>query len=166
MKKEHVYDKKDSREITKDIFFESICSDCKTERDKIAAMIFARGYLIEEHFGRFGLSVREARLNERILNNELVRLNLGKVAAGEVVIRDNATSEDAKKLFEGGSEGGDAEWPNSCTWEDLQCYCGEINVGTTKLEPFIALYTDIVFSEFVIIQKEVRDEQQSFRPHC
>ena len=87
---------------------------------------------------------REERLNGKALDDELTRLNLGRVNNGEVIIPDDAKWETAKALFGSAEIGGEVCAYRNVTWSEFAKYRGEIDVDTLRLEPYIALYVRAV----------------------
>ena len=126
--------------LSREEFFDRICKDCETDRDRIAALIYARGFLIERRDSRYGMDWQENNLNGHALDKELRRLLLGSVYCGEIVIFDNARWENAKELFNCEGIGGEVCQYKNVSWMELANYRGKIAIETTRLEPFIALY--------------------------
>lgn len=126
--------------LTRDAYFEKICDGCQTDRDRIAALILARGFLLEKRGVTYGMNRKEAQLNGNVLNDELTRLDLGRVESGEVIIADGVGWETAKALFDSAEIGGEVCTYRNVTWSEFARFRGEIDVDTSRLEPFIAFY--------------------------
>ena len=126
--------------LTRDGFFEKIIDGCQTDRDRIAALILARGFLLEKRGVTYGMDRKEAQFNGNVLNDELSRLDLGRVESGEVIIADGVGWETAKALFDSSEIGGGVCTYRNVTWSEFARFRGEIDVDTSRLEPFIAFY--------------------------
>lgn len=160
--------------MKKEQFFEYICRNCVSEQEKIATILFARGFLIEQINGKYYLSDNAHAEDAQYLANAVEDYKIGKVVDSgkrisshrrswdilssqrsyqydslipqevELFIDSNAIADQAISLFEGLKLKGGEAGPNTISWPRFTREMLGSKVELAFLEPYIALYVKAV----------------------
>lgn len=160
--------------MNKEQFFESLCNTCITEQDKIAAILLARGVLIEKIDGRYYLSDNADIGDVDYLARVVEAFQLGKVVDSgkrvtrrrrswrdddprcsyeyeslvsqgvEIIFDRNVDVRQAAALFEDQKRIGCEAGANRIGWPQYTREVLPTKVSLSILEPYVAFYVKAV----------------------